>query len=203
MTYAEFKASVRDRLPLDANREGAQTFIDKAIQAALLEVQRKCVHLRAGHESVYHASVCDVERSAAKALMPASGISVRAVAIVTMKDGLEESRQPLNNVPWDYRANMVYGLRNGYSISPYMKVFYFAPALTESQVLSMIWDGVIETFRDSDSSDLFAERVAQAVAYFVQAELARKSDNDLQLSASFNQSWAQALQSLFLESRCS
>lgn len=201
MTFAEFKLSVRDRLPLDAKREGAQVFIDKEILAAVSEIQRLCPGLRDGFESIYQPENCDVESHASKAAMPSVTATISQVSIVKMLDGVETERAPLRDkVPWDYRQNMVYGLRAGYSVSPGRTVFYFSPVLKEDQILSVVWSGRPDSFSDTDSSVLlFSERVAAAVADYVSAELARKSDNDLQLATSYTQSWGQALQALYLD----
>jgi len=199
VNFAQFKASVRERLPLDANREGAQTLINRSIEAALIVIQRNCRGLRIPFTSAFASTDMDVEMEAGRLALPSGIAVVHDVAIVTYEAGLETGRTSLTSVIWDLRQHIIYGESIGYAMAPGRGVILFSPWLAENQKLVVEWEGLSTTFQETDSSPLFDERVAGAVSNFVSAELARRSDNDLQLAASFMQSWTKDLQSLFLD----
>lgn len=201
MTYSQFKAEVRSWLPLDANRVGAQAFIDKNILAALVELQQHVMTLRTGVESLYRAENMVIEGDAARGLLPSRTSHIRAAWMITMENDEEVSRNELTLVPWSQRAELISGLvENAYLISPYRDSFYVSPVLEATNVLSLAWDGPVLKYEDNDTAPAFDDpRVVQACGYFVKAELARTSDNDLQSSLLFKADFVRIKTALYLE----
>lgn len=201
MTWLEFNTEVNGFLPLDAQREGAQTYLANLKRAAVIDLQQNIRFYRYGLESVYSIDTMVTEGEASRGTLPPQA-KVREVYRVVLDDaGVEESRLKLEQVPWGDRGYLIQALATGVALSPFGDLFYVAPAIEANMRVSLLWDGIARTFGDEDTVRFGGTKEAEAVALYLRAELARMVDNDLQASATYRRDYLGKRQELLLAAK--
>ncbi len=112
-------------------------------------------------------------------------------------------RQRLEFHAWDQRQSMICGRCHGqylYAISPYGKQFLIHPALNESTILLVVWDGYKYDFQDTDIIN-FPEEASEAVAAYVLWKIAQNVDKDRSLSADRKSDYERLRLALYREAR--
>jgi hypothetical protein len=200
MTWSQFKALVREFLPVDAEREGAQTFIDRLIEAALTSIQELVPYYREGLEAIYQQSDLVVEGLASRGTLPDRARPREAYIASLDADGNETGRTDLASVSFADRYSLIRGGReNGaIAIAGWGGIFYVSPYVQADRRLVIVWDGIKSTFADGDGLPKFGLREAEAIALYVKSELARRSDNDLQSWQTYERDWLTKRQGLYL-----
>lgn len=183
MTWATFKLSVRQLLPVESERlnvgVGANNLFDLFTRLGVIELQSLVPSLRVGHETLFHLADVTVDEQACFGSVPDGAVLREAYYI---NDTTRCYREPLRSYPWDNRYDLICGASgyNAIAVDPQGETFILYPALTAGYSLSLIWDGTKLDFADADLVP-FDEVCVQAVADFVGARIARQVDQDFQM----------------------
>lgn len=189
-TWAQFQAKVRENLTVNANRQGAQTFITNALRAGVISLQDYIHGYRIGHETVYHANDFVTEGYASRATLPPEA-QLRDIFLINTA---HDRRHPLNAFDWSDRFSLVngkVGVNSGHgcvSIDPHGYTFYVYPEVKDCWVVSANWDGLKLEFQDEEQTP-FDEAMTLVVAEYVQAKLAREVNRDVALHNSYMKSY--------------
>jgi hypothetical protein len=206
MTWAQFKAKVLILLTVDSNRMGMSDFIALQTKLAAIDLQQHIEYFRQGHVTRYSLSgeevVGDTEAvtavgAASQGVLPVDAQIQDAYYIEGTEDfdcpdGVGacadannlNARKPIMPYPWDNRYDLVAGLVpivDGHyymAISPRGGNFIVYPKVEATDLLEIYWDGVNADFDDSDELPKYSDKVAEAVALWVKAEIAREVDDN-------------------------
>lgn len=206
MTWAEFITAVKSWMTTDANRRGVtQDLITSACVAGVRELQRSIPRLREGHTDEITSATSGVAAlgEATAGPLPEGWWRGREARIIREVDE-EDTEHPCEQRDWLERHKLIEGdLNCAYiCLSPNALEFVMTPQLggDENVRLVLIWDGIKQSFEDDDEVP-FDEHCAQAVAYYVKAEVARQIDKDEGAFRSFRSDWLNERANIYLDNR--
>mgnify|MGYP003650507265 CR=1 FL=1 len=223
MTWQEFKAGVRELLTVDSDRLNIQTFIDRQIRNAAVDIQSNIQFYRKDQQVTYSLNgsikdsepLADEEKASVGFLEGDMRITdaylIDASEDFDWADDLSDSADdnsacasiPLTQYPWSSRYDMICGAAQGLkliSISPKGGDFYVFPKIDSTDKVEIFYDGIKSTFADADVLT-FDEPVIEIVADFVKAKISREVDHDLPLHDSYWQSFVKGRSRLYLDAR--
>lgn len=187
-TWSNFVQSVVDRLTVDGDRLGTVTARNKKIRDGIRDLQSFVPQLREGHSGFWYAEDLEADGCVSRGILP-EGAMVRDGYYLLI--GTRCAQRPLEWYDWQNRYDLICGragITNGFyiTIAPNNREFMIYPKLDDESMALIFWDGIKADFEDNDPV-LFTEEVAEAVASYVKAFIAREVDKDLQLYRSY---WA-------------
>jgi hypothetical protein len=200
--WRDFVASVNDRITVDADRLGPiQDGITRKRKDAVRDLQHHIPAMRQGHESTYRVADLSVYGSAHAMSLPEA---CRPIEAYVYDASCQCIQKPLWPFPWENRNELRCGAvpagRAWASINPQATTMIVFPALEDDDVLQLFWDGIKETFADTDSVP-FTEMAAEAVAAYVKSYVAREVDKDRALSAEYRAEYLDLRRTLYVSLR--
>lgn len=191
LTWSQFYQLVIDRMGVHGVRVGIEAQRRSIIRSGVIELQDLISNYVNGHETLYLPQDFVGEGHASRATKPPQSVIRDAYlcALITADaDGNTlpnpfAIRYPLTPADWEDRMGLVngYGCVNdgtGYiAIDPQGYTFYVFPEVFDNWLVSMFWDGRKLDFKDDEETP-FDEPMANAVALYTLATLAREIDND-------------------------
>lgn len=205
MDWLTFKNSVLALLTVDSNRLNTQTYTAEKIRHAVEDILWVVPFYRKGQESIFDTSNMTQEGFAHKGVMPPG-------AVITNAEYYQKSnncaRRPIDLYDWMKR----YALICGYecltdcgsfliAIDPHGASFYIYPNVDDDHAVVLEWETTIAGFIDTDIISFGDNRVIEAVAFKVKAEIIREVDKDIPLSESYLKSYSQKRTQVYLEAR--
>lgn len=205
MTYLEFKTAVKVLLTVDANRLGAESYVDQMIRQAVLDVQYFVPFYQLDHATTYAPADMTSQGLASVGTLP-GGAKLEDAWFVQTNE--ECCRFPMFPYPWEKRYDLVCGsVCSSVCYEPYFLAidpkgnnFYAYPALSDGYELVIYWDGLRLEFVDGDTVP-FDEAMVMAVAEFVSAKVARRVNHDLVEHDSYMKSYAIQRNHLYVETK--
>lgn len=200
-TWQEFKAAVREMLPIDKNRQGLQDttnddgtvspgYISRMTRQAVIDLQRFVQVFRRMHETLYYPFDVVAEGQTSRGVLPPFA-EIRDCYLFNTGNGV---RYPLAEFPWERRHELTNGMigmldnSGRICIEPDANSFYIYPALTGNWVLSLNWDALMDEGK-SDFADAeqvpFPEDSVFAASEFVKGHIAREINKDLGAFSSY------------------
>ena len=206
MTWAEFNTSVRELLPVNSSRLGVQTFIDRMIRQAVIELQHYVEFYRKGQTEIYLPGELISVGRAMQGVLP---VQCLITDVYRVQTGDNCHRRPVDQWSWDDRYELICGkaplngCKSYITLNPHGSEFIAYPALESTEQLELHWDGTKLDFQNTEPTP-FDEAMVLCVAEFVKGHLAREVDKDLALHASYfdpvNGSYIQKRRQLYLNS---
>jgi hypothetical protein len=201
---AALQAAVRLHLTADADRDGANEFVDETILRAkedmeqfgnwtigqikqgVLDLQDYIPALRLGQETTYESTHFVTEGYASKGQLPDLGEARQLWTLWTDPDSGECTRHELKLVPWEDRYPLM--IENlfcepQYTISPNARDFWITPIIAdENWEFILRWDGTKMDFADGDFVPFGDEVIAKAVSDYIRASMALYESADMSSS---------------------
>lgn len=184
MTYGEFKQIVLELLTTDADRIGLESFIDRQIRAALIDLQIKIPTYQINKTTRFAYDELLDDGYIAYGTLP-EGASAKEFWIIpsdSNEDADKDDRAQLNKESWAAReavrrfGQAEYG--GCYGIGPDRKDFFICPKINANWLLKVNWDGVQRTFDEDTVMYAIPEKCSQAVYYWVKGRILLDQDND-------------------------
>jgi len=199
-TWEDFQRGVRDLLPVDDERCGVQTFIDKHIRAAVIDLMHHVPCMRINMETLYEEKDIQQDGTASLGKMPVCGEPFEARYLITECEVVETTSCQLGctsgksvktlggcvkmtpkKAVWSTRHQLAcqcaascYPLvnRSFLALSPDGVYFYSFPPLKEDRVeLLILWQKGYPDWDDEDITTL-SEKEELGVADWVKSKLA-------------------------------
>ena len=201
-TWAEFKAAVRELLPIDKNRQGLQDttdddgntvpgYISLMLRQAVIDLQRFIPQYRKMHETLYFPQDFATEGAASRGVLP----PFAEVTDAYLFNFENEQRHPLSDgFPWGQRHELTSGQQglpdnNGIlCIEPDAYKFYVYPKVEGQWVVSLNWDALLDSGKsDFNDQELvpFPEDATFAVSEFIKGHIAREINKDTAAFATY------------------
>lgn len=187
MTWLEFKDSVKEMLTVDANRLGAETYVENLIRQGVIELQEFIPLYRGQHESVFGPEDFSKNGNVSIAYLPTEA-AFRDAYFVNVDPWC---RTPLTQVDWKQRYQMACnptGCFYQIAIDDQAKTMYVNPTVATGTYVSLFWDGLKLEFVDADVVP-FDEPMVEAVSEYVLARVERRINKDLAMAGSFLKSY--------------
>lgn len=205
MTWEEFNDAVRVHLVAHNRRQGVQDYIDALIKAGATDLQKAIEFYQVGHETVFDPATDLTESGFASRGTMVDGKFMSAwLTEYDVDEDTEDTceKRPVDLVASEHIPDFKCGnFRFGeyyIAIDRTGGYFFVTPQVEDTMRLHLQWVGVKTDWVDADETP-FDERVAECVADYVLARLARTVDRDPQAAASHHQSFVQQKRTLFLE----
>lgn len=192
LTWAGFVAAVESNLSLDKDRLSEGDEKDAWIKSCVKEIQELVPAYRSGHQSIYLPADTAPDGFSSRIVLPPGTITkINIVKLETLADGEtpEEGRHAVTPVPFSELDNLRHGLAdvshgNGYiCVDPQRYTAWVYPQIKANHMIHIWWNGLKDDFSDDDQVP-FDRFVAEAVAYFVRAEMRRGIEEEIQLFTS-------------------
>lgn len=208
-TWTEFMATVDEHLSVEANRRGLETFRERTMRNAAVDLQRYIRAYQTGHTTTYAAADLEEREYAMVGNLPATAIP-HAFYIYSNELDSDDVAHPncmrnrLDFWPWMNRQQLICcpcePLLYAYSVSPQGRSFVIHPILNADTRLLLVWQGLRIDFAGGDTVP-FPEESAEAVAAYVKWRILLEIDKNPGLAATQNEIYRQLRSSLYLDER--
>lgn len=216
-TWAEFTAACRELMPIEKQRMGLQDdngvdgFITRNIRIAVIDLQNYVTSYRKNHETIYYPQDFVTEGYASKGVLPPNA-HLKDISFINNKaDDAGNFRYPATRLPFSDRFDLINGCKllpdqhGRITVDDAGYTFYAYPVIGDGWVLSVLWDGMgvgnVKLDFKADELVPFEEDCAECVADYVKARIAREVDKDMEMFASYQQSFMAKRKDLYLRNK--
>lgn len=202
-------ATVDEHLTVDAERRGLETFRERMMRNAVVDLQRYITAYQEGHTTTYEAADLTTMEYAMQGNLP-TGAVPHAFYIYSNEEDDDGDAHPLCNRnrldfwSWMDRQTLICcpcEIRlYAYTISPQGKTFIIHPILNDDTELLLVWQGLKIDFVDADVVP-FPEEAAEAVAAYVKWRILLEVDKNPSLAEVQFGIWKMLRGQLYLDER--
>jgi hypothetical protein len=200
MTWSEFNTAVRVHLVAHNRRQGIQSLIDKLIVSGLWDLQAGIPMLKSRVSRVFTPGMLVAKGLAAQGRLPVGAVIEDVFTY--------ETDSPGDIVPYTVMSGTFNEAMNLGAVDANAHYFYYDPATGKFLVtpspkedlsnLRIVFVAKQVDFENTDEVP-FDDRVAEAVANYVMARLARQIDRDMAAAQSYAMSYRSDKRILFSE----
>ena len=208
-TWTQFMATVDEHLSVDANRRGLETFRERTMRNAVVDLQRHIVAYQKGHTTTYAAADLDTVENAMLGNLPVGAIPS---AFYTYSNQLDSAgvahpdcyRNRMDFWPWENRQQLICSLCEprlyAYAVSPQGTEFMIHPILNTDTRLLLVWQGLKIDFVALDVVP-WPQEAAEAVAAYTKWRILLEIDKNPALAQAQYAIWKNARGDLYLDER--
>jgi hypothetical protein len=193
LTWAQFLTAVDDTLSLDKDRLSEGDEKVGWAKSAVKEIQELIPAYRAGHQSIYLAADTAPDGWGSRLVLPPGSVKkVNIVVIEKLKDEKtdHESRHAVTPLEFKELERLRHGQLDvshgdGYIIvDPQSYTAWVYPQIRANMMVHIWWNGLKDDFNDGDKVP-FDRFMAEAVAFYIRAEMRRGIEEEIQLFNAF------------------
>lgn len=176
MTWSAFKAAVKAVLLQDANRRGAEAFLEFTLKQAAIQIQSLQTAYQKGHETIYTPEDFSQDGSASIASLPTGYMRFDKAQLIRSLDE-DCTRYDVEQFEWQRIAFLISGQKCLNANTAYMAVnpqrsqFYVYPAVLSEDDdedgaewrFNLYWDGILSEFEDDTETPFDDSAIAAAV----------------------------------------
>jgi hypothetical protein len=208
-TWTQFMATVDEHLSVDADRRGLESFRERSMRNAVVDLQRHITAYQQGHTTLYSEADMTTLEYAHLGNLPAGAIPHAFYTYTTELDseGVAHPfcrRNRMDFWPWLQRQSLICDPCStrlyAYTISPQGKTFIIHPLLNTDTRLLLVWQGLKINFAAGDTVP-FPEESAEAVAAYVKWRILLEIDKNPQLAQAQYGIFKNARSDLYLDER--
>jgi len=193
LTWTTFLTVVDDNLSVDADRltEGNEKLA--WAKSCLTEMQELLPVLRVGHQTIYQANDLAIDGLCSRFVLPPGSVTGIKIIRAEMKDDgltITEARHATTVLPFEDLDKMRHGQLdvshgNGYvCVDPERYTAWVYPSIDADMMVHVWWNGVKSDYAGGDQVP-YTRMVAEAVAFFVRAEMRRGNEEEIGLFNSY------------------
>ena len=209
MTWEDFIAAVKEEMPIEARRVGAEKLFDRSLRAAAADLQSFLPWLREGHGDATLPAAFTVDGMAARCPAPAGKITEVWLNHSTADEDRPGStnRTLFHRRTWAWKDAMVAGLETAigsWMLSPDLNDLWISPKLLEGQTVTILWSGIRDFPPALAASTTLGNAwstpgVTLAASHFVRERFAKLVDHDLPAAQAHAADYARLRQRLYAD----